>query len=142
MTQVDFYTGAEHKLRTCCLLTAKAVQKQVRSVIYLPDTTVCQTLDKLLWEYPPTGFIPHFRAGTPQADDAPVILCTAGQHLPQYELLINLDAQQCPPDFERFSRVIEIVTRDQQDSRLGRQRFKQYRSRGFEPGHIDLSKHK
>jgi DNA polymerase-3 subunit chi len=43
------------------------------------------------------------------------------------------------PFFSRFERVIEIIGNDAEDSRMGRERFKFYRDRGYELRHIDLT---
>jgi DNA polymerase-3 subunit chi len=46
---------------------------------------------------------------------------------------------ECVPYFSRFERVIEIISTDEEDSRMGRERFKFYRDRGYELRHFDLS---
>jgi DNA polymerase-3 subunit chi len=139
MTKVDFYTGSPDKLRTACQLSHKAMQSGVRTVISVPDTATIDALDKLLWHYPATAFIPHCRSDANEAEQMPVVLNHIGDNLPHHELLINLH-NECVQFFSRFERVIEIVSNDAEDSRLGRERFKFYRDRGYELSHIDLSK--
>jgi DNA polymerase-3 subunit chi len=146
MTKVDFYTGSPDKLRTVCQLSQKAMQNGVRAVISLPDATTVDALDKLLWHYPPSAFIPHRRsnaaAGGHEPDDLsdwPVILDHGGDRFPHHELLINLH-DECMPFFSRFERVIEIIGNNEEDSRAGRERFRFYRDRGYELHHIDLSR--
>jgi DNA polymerase-3 subunit chi len=146
MTKVDFYTGSPDKLRTVCQLSQKAMQNGVRAVISLPDAATMDALDKLLWHYPPSAFIPHCRnraapAGQEPADlsDWPVILDHSGDRFPHHELLINL-LDECMPLFSRFERVIEIIGNNEADSRAGRERFRFYRDRGYELHHFDLSK--
>jgi DNA polymerase-3 subunit chi len=148
MTKVDFYTGSPDKLRTACQLSHKAMQSGVRAVISVPDAATTDALDKLLWHYPPSAFIPHCRsdaavAGQMSAElsDWPVMLDHGGDQFPHHELLINLH-DECMPYFSRFERVIEIISSDAEDSRRGRERFKFYRDRGYELHHIDLSKTK
>jgi len=43
------------------------------------------------------------------------------------------------PFFSRFERVIEIVTQDENDARLGRERYSFYKDRGYELRHIPLT---
>jgi DNA polymerase-3 subunit chi len=139
MTKVDFYTGSEDKLRTACQLSHKAMQNGVRVLLYTPDADCTEALDKLLWQYPATAFIPHCRGADADAADMPVIVDHETQALPHSELLISLHPAS-PPFFTRFERVIEIVGQDEEDVRLGRERFGYYRDRGYQMRHFDLSK--
>ena len=139
MTKVDFYTSSPDKLRTACQLSHKAMQNGVRTVISTPDSAATDALDKLLWHYPATAFLPHCRSDAAEAGQMPVVLNQGGDTFPHHELLISLH-NECVPYFSRFERVIEIIGNDEEDSRLGRERFKFYRDRGYELRHIDLSK--
>jgi DNA polymerase-3 subunit chi len=69
----------------------------------------------------------------------PVVINHDGEKFPDHELLISLH-KQTVNFFSRFERVIEIVSMDEEDSRLGRERFKFYKDRGYEMRHFDLSK--
>ncbi len=138
MTKVDFYTGSTDKLRTACQLSHKAMQNGVRTAISLPDAATSQALDKLLWQYPATAFIPHCFGDSADADQMPVVLNHGSDKFPHHDLLISLH-NECVPFFSRFERVVEIVSTDAEDSRMGRERFKFYRDRGYELRHIDLT---
>jgi DNA polymerase-3 subunit chi len=139
MTKVDFYTGSADKLRTACQLCAKAMQNGMRTVISLPDMASCDALDKLLWQYPATAFIPHAMSNSPDAAEVPVVLSTGEEAFLHHDMLISLH-DACMPFFSRFERVAEIVSTDELDSRLGRERFKFYRDRGYELRHFDLAR--
>ena len=123
------------------------MQSGVRTAISLPDAATCDALDKLLWHYPATAFIPHCRSDAGEAEQMPVlslskwavVLNHDGEKFPHHALLINLH-NECVPFFSRFERVIEIVGHGEEDSRLGRERYKFYKDRGYELRHIDLSK--
>lgn len=140
MTKVDFYTGSPDKLRTVCQLSQKAMLNGVRAIIGTPDADTYSALDKLLWHYPPTAFIPHCASNAVDATQQPwpVLLAQNEDKFPHHELLISLHAET-PGYFSRFERVIEIVGADEQDSLRGRARFKFYRDRGYELRHFDLS---
>ncbi len=137
MTKVDFYTGSEDKLRTACQLSHKALQNGLRVLLHTQDDATAETLDRLLWHYPATAFIPHCRSHDAAADDMPVVVYHQGEHFPHHEVLISLHTD-CLPFFSRFERVIEIVGQDTEDSRLGRERYAFYRDRGYEMRHFDL----
>ncbi|MDD2700013.1 MAG: DNA polymerase III subunit chi [Sideroxydans sp.] len=138
MTRVDFYTGSEDKLRTACQLSQKAMQSGMRVLLHVPDAETANRLDKLLWHYPPTAFMPHCHSGDAEAGDMPVVIA-CDENFPHSELLISLH-DECPTFFSRFERVIEIVGHDAEDAARGRNRFKFYRDRGYELKHTDLAK--
>ena len=138
MTKIDFYTGSADKLRTACQLSHKAMQNGVRVILSTPDTTTTDTLDKLLWHYPATAFIPHCRNDAAEAVQMPVILSHGSDKFPHHDLLISLH-NECMPFFSRFDRVIEIIGSDETDSCLGRERYKFYKDRGYELHHINLA---
>ncbi len=138
MTRVDFYTGSKDKLRTACQLSHKAMQNGVRVILSAPDASTSEALDKLLWHYPATAFVPHCRADAEEAAQMPVVLDHGSEKFPHHDLLISLH-DECLAFFSRFERVIEIIGNDAEDSRSGRLRFKFYRDRGYELRHFDLS---
>lgn len=137
MTRIDFYTGSQDKLRTACQLSHKAMQSGVR-VMLSADAGLLDSLDKLLWQFPATAFIPHCHNNQPEATQMPVVLGDAEAQFPDHALLISLH-DECIPLFSRFERVIEIVSNDPADSERGRARFKFYRDRGYALSHTDLS---
>ena len=139
MTKVDFYTGTDDKLRTACLLSHKAMQNGLRVLLHTPDQATTEMLDQLLWQHPAAAFIPHCLSSDQAAAEMPVIIGHQPEPFPHSEVLISLH-NTCLPFFSRFERVIEIVSQDAEDSRLGRERFGFYRERGYEMRHFDLSK--
>lgn len=138
MTKIRFYTGAPDKLRAACLLSNKAMQSGLRVMVATPDETMTAALDKLLWIYPPTAFIPHCRSLDAAAADTPVVIGQDADALPHHELLISLHPVT-PPYFSRFDHLIEIVGLEDEDKRTGRERYKFYKDRGYELRHFDLS---
>lgn len=138
MTKVDFYTGSEDKLRTACQLSHKAMQNGLRVLLHVPDDATADKLDKLLWHYPATAFMPHCHSHQADAATMPVVIAR-DENFPHSELLISLH-NECVDFFSRFERVIEIVGNDVEETKLGRARFKFYRDRGYELNHTDLAK--
>jgi len=136
VTKIDFYTGSEDKLRTACQLSHKAMQNGVRVLLHTPDEAMAEQLDKLLWHYPPTAFLPHCRSHESEAATMPVVI-GLDETFHHSDLLISLH-DVCLPFFSRFERVIEIVSTDENDTKLGRDRYGFYKDRGYELRHIDL----
>lgn len=136
MTKVDFYTGSEDKLRTACQLSHKAMQNGLRVLLHVPDEDMADKLDKLLWHFPATAFLPHCHSHAAEAADMPVVI-GRDETFPHSELLISLH-DTCQPFFSRFERVIEIVSQSDDDAKLGRARYVFYKDRGYELRHFDL----
>lgn len=139
MTKVDFYTGVSDKLDTACLLSHKAMQNGMRVLLHTPDATTTDKLEQMLWQFPATAFVPHCCIDAEAAADMPVIIGHQSVPFPHSELLISLHSDTLP-FFSRFERVIEIVSQEAEDARLGRERYSFYRERGYEMRHFDMSK--
>lgn len=139
MTQIDFYTHVTDRLETACRLVAKAVSQGLRVMIATPSPEVTLQLDRLLWSVPSTGFLPHCRPDDPLAAETPVILDHENIEPTHDDLLVNLRPER-PPYFSRFQRLVEIVSLDEADKTLARERFRFYRDRGYPIRSHDLGK--
>jgi DNA polymerase-3 subunit chi len=139
MTQIDFYSHADNKLQVACSLSAQALERGLRVMIYTAHADTTDKLDRLMWCYPAIGFMPHCRATDPLAEETPVIIDHLAEPLVHDQVLLNLHPA-FPPFFSRFQRLIEIVGTDEKDSQAGRERFRFYRDRGYEVRHHDLSR--
>ena len=84
-----------------------------------------------MWTTPAIGFLPHVAAGHRLAAETPVVIARGAEDSPHDEVLVNL-AAEWPPAFARFRRLVEIVSRDEDDKRAARERYRFYRDRGYE----------
>jgi DNA polymerase III subunit chi len=66
-----------------------------------------------------------------------VVLAESPQSVPHQHVLLNL-GPAVPAGFERFERLIEVVTMDDEDRQSGRQRWKYYADRGYAIKREDL----
>jgi DNA polymerase III subunit chi len=139
MTQIDFYTHVEDKLKTACVLTSKAYGRGLKVTVFCPDADTAQRFDRLLWTSPPTAFVPHCAPDDPLAPETPVIVDSRGERLLHDEVLVNLGTEW-PPFFSRFQRLVEIVSLEDDDRVTARERFRFYRDRGYEIRSHDLGK--
>ena len=137
MTRVDFYFNAADKLQVACRLAGKAAARGTRMLIYAAEPETLQRIDRLLWTWPATGFVPHCGARDALAADTPVLMDTATDAAPACDVLLNL-AAHTPPAFERFERLLEVVGRDDGDRQLARERYRFYRERGYALADHDL----
>jgi DNA polymerase-3 subunit chi len=141
VTSIDFYFNAEDRLQVACRLAGKALSQRKRLLVYAPDPEVAGRLDRMLWISPAIGFVPHCAAHDPLAPDTPVLIGSdaAQTQLPQCDVLLNL-AADCPPHFERFERLLEIVGVADEDRQAGRNRYRFYQQRGYKMASHDLAK--
>jgi len=130
VTRIDFYRYAEDKHLYACRLAAKAC-RSTRVVVYSPDAAALERFDRMLWTHPQTGFVPHCDARSPLAGQTPVVLASSGEGLPHHEVLLNL-ADEWPPFFATFDRLLEIVGSDEADREKSRTRYRFYKDRGYD----------
>lgn len=138
--QVEFHTGVADEVVFACRLLRKAYGKGARVLVRAPTPTLVR-LDRELWTFVERDFVPHLRfqsAGPlpPQAARTPIWLVEGGVPQPCPPVLVNLGAE-VPDALDGLQRVIEVVSRDPDDERRGRERWKAYRAQGFTVQHHD-----
>ena len=139
MTRIDFYFNAADKLQVACRLAGKAAAQGKRLLIYAPQPEAAQRIDRLLWTWPATSFVPHCAVHDALAAHTPVLIAGAPESLAAGEVVRNHDAAT-PPAFERFERLLEIVALEDEDRRAARERYRFYRERGYRIADHDLAR--
>jgi DNA polymerase-3 subunit chi len=139
LTTIDFYFNAEDRLQVACRLAGKAAGQGRRMLIYAPEPELASRIDRLLWTWPAIGFVPHCAVHDPLAGDTPVLIAADAETPPGSEVLLNLGAG-CPPHFERFERLLEVVGADEAERQVGRSRYRFYLERGYKIANHDLAK--
>jgi DNA polymerase-3 subunit chi len=137
MTSIDFYFNAADKLQVACRLAGKAMAQGKRLLIYAPQADTAQRVDRMLWTWQATGFVPHCGAQDPLASETPVLIATDMQAGAACDVLLNLSGEP-PPAFECYDRLLELVAQDDEDRRAARERYKFYRERGYRIADHDL----
>lgn len=130
--RVDFYilaTGGEDaRRRFACRLAEKAYRLTHRVHLHTDDATSADALDDLLWTFRDGSFLPH--ESLPNPTRAPVTI-GFGDKLPDEPgLLINL-SRDVPAFAERFDRIAELISNDEEMRKEGRRRFIFYRDKGY-----------
>lgn len=134
MTQVDFYilpeAQGEGRELFACRLAEKAYHLGHFLYIHAGDQEQARRVDELLWTFKPGSFIPHGLASGDNGGEERIIIGHAGEPPLETDVLINL-SPSVPMFFSRFLRVAEIIAGDEEQKRLGRERFRFYRDRGY-----------
>ncbi|MCH7817178.1 MAG: DNA polymerase III subunit chi [Proteobacteria bacterium] len=134
MTLVNFYTlsakedGA--RLQFACRLTEKA-RSLGHDVFILTDSPAqAKILDDMLWQFKAISFIPHALAdGHTESTEAVII----GPELPDKnndDVIINLSGRVCEAH-QRFARINEILTADDDSLVQGRKHYRYYQAQGY-----------
>ena len=138
MTTIDFYFNAADRLQVACRLAGKALAQDKRVVIYAPQPELARKIDRLLWTWPAIAFLPHCMADDALAGETPVLIAAEAGSAPARDVLVNL-AEDCPEFFERYDRLLEIVSQDDADKKTARARYAWYRDRGYGIRNHDLA---
>jgi DNA polymerase-3 subunit chi len=135
MTRIDFYIIEDDHRQArqllACRLAEKAYGLDHTIYIHTGDQQQAQQLDQMLWTFRDGSFIPHCLRNDKVADQASVVIGYDSEPETHNQVLINLD-NEVPLFFSRFERVAEVIAGDDEARKLGRERFKFYRDRGYE----------
>jgi len=137
VTSIDFYFNAADRLQVACRLAGKALVQKQRLLVYAPEPETASRIDRMLWTWPAIGFVPHCAVHERLADETPVLIASGEETPPGCELLLNLGAD-CPPHFERFERLLEVVSTDEEERKAARARYRYYQERGYKISSHDL----
>ena len=136
MSRVDFYVLSDDtvdaRLRFACRLAEKAVDLGHRLYVQTGSHAETLRLDELLWTFSDGSFLAHEVANDIPASHERVMVMLGEADAPatHRQLLINL-TDRLPADVNAYERIAEIVDVDPERKRLSRERYKQYRDRGY-----------
>jgi DNA polymerase-3 subunit chi len=134
MTEVSFHFNVPERTDYTCRLLRKAARTGASVVLTGPAATLAH-FDRALWTFDALEFLPHvmLKRNQPLAERlraTKLWLVEDPRQSDHHDVLVNLGAD-APAGFERFSRVIEVVTSDEADRAAARARWKHYASRGY-----------
>jgi DNA polymerase-3 subunit chi len=134
--RIDFYFNVDHRLQYACRLVRKARGANLSVLAFARDPDRLARFDTALWTFSALDFLPHVYADSPLASVTPIVLSLRQDDAPARDVLLNLD-DETPPAFAtwftQFARVVEIVSREDDDRARARRRFKAYRDCGLAP---------
>ena len=130
--RVQFYHNAEHPLALACELAQRAVAGGRKVAVRLPDADSARQFDRLLWSFESLAFVPHVMAGSPLAEETPVVIgqAAAPGGWPHNDVLMNL-ANDLPPGFEQFRTLVEIIGQSEAQRLPARARWMHYKQRAL-----------
>ncbi|MGE5338491.1 MAG: DNA polymerase III subunit chi [Gemmatimonadota bacterium] len=138
--RVDFYFNVDHRLQYACRVVRKARAANLSVLVYARDADRMARFDNALWTFSALDFVPHVYVDSPLAHGTPVWLTLTADGDTRRDLLLNLDDDVPAAGWcTGFPRVIEVVSRDDDDRARARQRFRTWRERGVVPAAHEVS---
>ena len=118
-----------------CELARKAHDAGHYTLVLARDREQAEALDDLLWAFDESAYVPHQIAGDEEDELTPVLIATPDMDIPLRPLVINLRDAAVDGSPER---VLEVVPADPAAREPLRERWKQYKARGFELNKYDM----
>ncbi len=140
MTELAFHFGAPDKLAYASRLLRKAAGSGAK-VVAVADSDAVARLDVDLWAVSPTDFVTHCSGSADPAvqnRSAVVLVTDIRQAAGANDVLVNL-GDFIPDGFDRFKRLIEVVSTDEADRDRARKRWKLYTAQGYAITRHDLA---
>lgn len=135
MTDISFHFNLPSRIGYAVGLIEPVI-KQGLVVVVLGEQDVLQRLSAQLWEQSPASFTCHYLEGADQTvlRHSNIMLTSQLDRMavlaPKADILVNL-LTEVPTGFERFARVIELVSNDAQERAEARTRWKYYAQAGY-----------
>lgn len=136
MTEVYFYIlegeQADAAMHFACRLAEKAYHSGHRVFIHVTDEAQVSAMDRLLWQFRQSSFVPHETESNQAREDdlqlSPVVI-GCREPAPEFnDFLINLEGDPAP-FLSRFARYNEIV--GPHALKQARQQYRQLKSQGY-----------
>ncbi|WP_230656191.1 DNA polymerase III subunit chi [Psychrobacter sp. I-STPA10] len=148
--QASFYVLNAHTasdtqavLDFVCKLIQTVLKKSEHSLVVVDnDDARLVMLDKYLWEFEATSFIPHQlnisnAINTPDIRSPVLLTDTFPAHFDG--IILNLSPTAVPLNNQLTpERILEIITPDNDSQQQGRDKYKHYRSLGLTLNHFKL----
>lgn len=137
--RVSFHHGATDRLEAAADWLENRSPQDATVLVQLPTEELAEQLDRMLWGRSALSFTPHCPAHSPLADDTPIIFSADHDYSGTRGCLLNL-ANTMPQQHANCQHLIEIISLDEDERALARERYRTYRSLGYAIESIDLSK--
>ncbi len=132
MTEVAFHFNVANQSAYICRLLRKAFVNGAKVVVVGPKGLLDE-LNSVLWTFSPTDFLPHCASDDDpdMVQKSPIVLLSSVCTVPLVgDTLLNL-SEIVPEGFERYARLIEVVTLDDDDRHKARGRWRRYAEMGI-----------
>ncbi|GAB7127359.1 DNA polymerase III subunit chi [Silvimonas sp. JCM 19000] len=140
MAEVTFYFNVRHREQALAQLAGKAMAQRLRINVLAADAASALRLDRVLWDTPQIGFLPHCRADEDIADATPIVVDFRAEQLASRDVLFNFSGNVPPASAQQHSRIIEIVSQDEGERLAARELWRAWQASGITPVAVDMLK--
>ncbi len=142
MTHIRLYHGVRSEEAALVnILTKQVLEGKMRAVVVVKDEYAANDLDKRLWVYDDTSFLPHCQLAAKEADDTPVLIAHAAQldKAPVVEVMVALGGA-VPEESTSYENLVLIVKDSIGDRPEIEERLGELERRGHKCDRHDMSK--
>lgn len=138
-TEVSFHFHVADPGLHLCRLLRKVLAMGKKALVLLPEPQIHE-LDVQLWTFSQEDFIDHacIGDGVSQLQRSRVVLAPAMTDVGHSQVLINT-LHTVPEGFERFEKLVEVVSTDEATRAAARGRWRHYTGLGYSLVRHDLS---
>ena len=133
--RIDFYLlqdeSEDSRNLFICRLLEKAYLKGHKIFVFCDTQKEAYQLDELLWTFKENSFIPHNLQGEGPEPPPPIQIGFQQEPRGYNDILINL-SEKIPSFYQRFQRIIEIVSSEETAKELSRSHYRQYKHHNHE----------
>lgn len=134
MTEINFYVSSSSSSTAIYKLLPSLLERMLEQkhkvLIACNDQAEVKRLDKFLWEHNAEKFIPHGTAEQEHSKDQPILITDKNENLNLSDMLICLSGKTVK-DFSSYLKVFDIFEGSEQQKDQGRQRWKDYKAKGY-----------
>jgi len=135
LSTVAIHHGMADKLQYACRLIRKAYRAGMSTCV-MGDADTLRQLDRLLWVFDETDFVPHVcvtdgKDVPPHLAPSQVWLSDGSGPVPALQTGINV-GYSIPTHLTRFTKYFDLVSSLPQDKQAGRQRWREYEALGLQ----------
>lgn len=135
LSTIAIHHGMADKLLYACRLIRKAYRSGMSTCV-MGDADTLRQLDRLLWVFDDTDFVPHVcstdgKNVPPHLALSPVWLSDGLAPVPVLQTGINV-GQTISPQLPRFAKYFDLVSSLPEDRQAGRQRWREYEAMGLQ----------
>lgn len=143
MNQIDFHFNVLNRSIYACRLVKKVTGLGLTVGLWSRNEVFLKNVFDDLWRFEDMTFIPHAWAGSDLERETGVVFSTDLAALGRRDVLILLDEavpENWKTAFSSFDRVIDIVSRNDEELQHSRTRYRLYKASGVELKAYDRSK--
>lgn len=143
MTKFNFYVSSSQSstglYKLLPSLLEKIIAKNHKVLIACNNKEIEQQINKFLWEYSKTSFLPHGPSSSEFKKNQPILITSTGENENNADILITFSGKTVE-NISSFLQVFDIFESSEAQLQAGRKRWKEYKSKGYDLSYFTSEK--